>query len=161
MKKTLSLLLIACAIFSCNKPCNKPGGECTLQNTRFEDSGCAKNAGVKSTYGDKPSTITLKYEKGGLRVIINNFLMNCSITHGGIGCEVTMDGNIITYYVFENDGPTVNCCCPVETITSVVEGLEEGKHYALKFSGYSAIDFTFEKGLISITDLDSLDILDF
>ena len=157
MKKTLSLLLIACAIVSCDKP----GEKGAFQNTRFEDSGCANNAGVKSTYGNKPSTITLKYEKGGLRVIINNISLNCVIKSAGIGCEVTMDGNIITYHVFENGYPSVNCFCHVETITSVVEGLEEGKHYALKFNGYSAIDFTFEKGLISITDLDSWNNLDF
>ena len=109
-------------------------------------------------FGDDPSLLKLKYEDGGLRVTRTNATMNCSIKNGGIVCDVSVKGNVISYFVYEKNGVDVNCFCPVEEMSSVVTGLQEGKEYTLEYRCYKSatISFTFKKGLNKIIDLDSV-----
>ena len=98
----------------------------------------------------------MKYEDGNLRVTRTNATMNCAIKLNGIACDVSVDGNTIRYRVYEKDGPTANCMCRVEEMSSVVTGLKEGKEYTFNYScsTYSPESFTFvfKKGLHLIRD---------
>ena len=61
---------------------------------------------------------------------------------------------------YEKDGPDVKCMCAVKKMTSLVTGLEEGKKYDFKYSGIDRnayYSFTFNKDLLQIIDLNSLD----
>ena len=83
--------------------------------------------------------------------------MNCAITLNGIACDVSVQGNTIRYSVYEKDGPTANCMCRVEEMSSVVTGLKEGKEYTFNYScsigtGIESFTFVFKKGLHLIRD---------
>ena len=123
----------------------------------FTHTGCAADTRA-GWFGDDPSLLKLKYEDGGLRVTRTNATMNCSIKNGGIVCDVSVKGNVISYFVYEKNGVDVNCFCPVEEMSSVVTGLQEGKEYTLEYRCYKSatISFTFKKGLNKIIDLDSV-----
>ena len=95
-----------------------------LLSKEFSHTGCASGAETKAGPNDDDvSLLILKYEDGNLRVTRTNARMNCSIKKGGIACEVSVDGNIVHYKVYEKDGPNANCMCRVEEMTSVVTGL--------------------------------------
>jgi hypothetical protein len=151
--KKLTLLLISLALVA---GCTKSN---ILHTKDFSHTGCANDTRSLETrsglFGDEPSLLTLKYEDGGLRVTRTNATMNCSIKSNGIACDVSVKGSVITYNVYEKDGPVANCICPVKEMTSVVTGLEEGKEYTLKYCYFSPITFTFKKGLHKIIDLDA------
>jgi hypothetical protein len=152
MKKLIFLLLGLALAAGCSKTEANRSKE-------FTHTGCANDtraAGTRaSDFEDEPSLLTLKYEDGGLRVTRTNAWMNCSIKNGGIGCDVSIKGNVITYNVYEKDGPLTNCICPVKEMSSLVTGLEEGKEYTLNYCYYSTITFTFKKGFHQIIDLDA------
>ena len=122
----------------------------------FTHTGCATATRSAETragwFGDDPSLLKLKYEDGGLRVTRTNATMNCSIKDGGIVCDVSIKGNVISYFVYEKDGPMANCICPVEEMSSVVTGLQEGKEYTLEYRcrASATVSFTFKKSLIAV-----------
>ena len=123
----------------------------------FAHTGCANDTRASGTRADdsydEPSLLTLKYENGGLRVTRTNAWMNCSIKNNGIACDVSVKGSVITYNVYEKDGPVANCICPVKEMSSLVTGLQEGKEYTLNYCYYSPVTFTFKKGFHKIIDL--------
>ena len=127
------------------------------RSKEFTHTGCAYDTRVGETRADndynEPSLLTLKYESGGLRVTRTNAWMNCSIKNNGIACDVSVKGSVISYNVYEKDGPVANCICPVKEMSSLVTGLQEGKEYTLKYCYYSPITFTFKKGFHKIVDL--------
>ena len=146
MKKFLLLLLVLPIWAGCNKS--------QLPKTdEFVHTGCASDAGTRA-WADKSdvSLLILKYEDGNLRVTRTNAEMNCSIKRNGIACDVSVDGKTIRYRVYEKDGPTANCFCKVEEMSSVVTGLKEGKEYTFNYScaigrGIESFTFVFKKGL--------------
>ena len=73
------------------------------------------------------------------------------------GCDVSVKGDVINYRVYEKDGPTADCMCRVEEMSSVVTGLKEGKEYTFNYScsigtGIESFTFVFKKGLHLIRD---------
>lgn len=153
MFKRIILLLLMVPIWAgCTQKHNLQ-----LLSKEFSHTGCASGAETKAGSNDEEvSLLILKYEDGNLRVTRTNAMMNCSIKQGGIACEVSVDGNIVHYKVYEKDGPNANCMCRVEEMTSVVTGLQTGKEYSLDYycsHAYSLpIPFTFKQGLYLVLD---------
>ena len=118
-------------------------------NKEFVHTGCAGSPFTRGINGSEgESLLTIKYEDGGLRVTRTNAVMNCSIKNGGITCSATVDGNVIHYWATETDGPSANCMCLVEEMSSVVTGLQTGKEYTLDYRceiQYPSITFVFKK----------------
>ena len=153
MKKTLLLMLILAVFAGCNTldiPKDLHEGEVT-------HSGCATatKAGLDD---DNPPLITLRYHDGGLLVTCTNWYMNCSIKNNGISCHVSVEGDDIHCSFYEKDGPVANCICLVKTMSTVINGLENGKEYNFYYGSYSPVKFTFNIGLIQIIDPETLDI---
>ena len=156
MKRIILLLLVLPIWAGCTQKDNLQ-----LHSKEFSHTGCASGVGTKSALNDgEVSLLILKYEDGNLRVTRTNAFMNCSIKNGGIACEVSVEGNNIHYNVYEKDGPSANCMCKVEEMTSLVTGLQTGKEYSLYYYyctiGYMPISFTFQPGLYLVFDDDAL-----
>lgn len=155
MKRFVILLLVLPLWVGCNWKADPWAG-----NKEFTHTGCAGSPATKGLFGsDSASLLTLKYEDGGLRVTRTNAEMNCSIKLNGMDCQVSVEGNVIHYWVTEADGPTANCICLVEKMSSVVSGLQEGKEYIFDYScgvgrSYPSFPFVFKKGFNQIIDLD-------
>lgn len=153
--KQLTFLLIGLTLVA---GCSKSDAN---RSKEFTHTGCANDTRTVETrsglFGDEPSLLKLKYEDGGLRVTRTNATMNCSIKQNGIACDVSVNGDVINYYVYEKDGPVANCICPVEEMSSVVTGLQEGKEYTLEYRcrASATVSFTFKKSLNKIIDLDT------
>ena len=153
VKKLLLILLVLPLWTGCYK-------SLLPKTDEFSQIGCATDAGngTRSGLGQSDvSLLILKYEDGNLRVTRTNATMNCSIKLNGIACDVSVDGNTIRYRVYEKDGPTANCMCRVEEMSSVVTGLKEGKEYTFNYScsigtGIESFTFVFKKGLHLIRD---------
>lgn len=150
MKKLLLFLFILPVWAGCNKS--------QLPKTdEFVHSGCASDAGTRAGFSkSEASLLALKYEDGNLRVTRTNATMNCAIKLNGIACDVSVNGDVLRYRVYEKDGPTANCICRVEEMSSVVTGLKEGKEYTFKYScstyNLESFSFVFKKGLHLIKD---------
>ena len=154
MKKLVVLLLVLPILAGCTK------SEIS-RSKEFAHSGCAGDAATRAWGSDSDvSLLTLKYENGDLRVTRTNATMNCSIKNNGIACEVSVDGNVIRYRVYEKDGPVANCICRVEEMSSLVTGLEVGKEYTFDYScgfaNYPSFSFVFKKGLHLIQDTSTM-----
>ena len=151
----ITLLLLGLALLA---GCSKSDAN---RSKEFTHTGCAYDTRSAETragwFGGEPSLLKLKYEDGGLRVTRTNATMNCSINNGGIACDVSVKGNVISYFVYEKDGADANCICPVEEMSSVVTGLQEGKEYSLEYRcrASATVSFTFKKSLNKIIDLDA------
>lgn len=153
VKKLLLILLVLPLWTGCYK-------SLLPKTDEFSHTGCATDAGngTRSGLGQSDvSLLILKYEDGNLRVTRTNATMNCSIKLNGIACDVSVDGNTIRYRVYEKDGPTADCMCRVEEMSSVVTGLKEGKEYTFNYScsigtGIESFTFVFKKGLHLIRD---------
>lgn len=146
MKKLALLLLVLPILAGCTKS--------EISRSReFAHSGCARDAETRAGGSDSDvSLLTLKYEDGDLRVTRTNAVMNCAFTEDGLVCEVSVDGNVIRYRVYEKEGPRANCNCRVEEMSSLVTGLEVGKEYTFEYScgfgyNYPSFTFVFKKGL--------------
>ena len=127
MKKLLILLLVLPVWAGCNK-------SLLPKTMEFTHTGCATDAGTRAgTSKSDVSLLTLKYEDGNLRVTRTNATMNCAIKLNGIACDVSVKGDVINYSVYEKDGPTADCMCRVEEMSSVVTGPKEGKEYTFNY----------------------------
>lgn len=154
MKHLTSLLLLGLALLT---GCTKTG---LNRSKDFTHTGCAAETRA-GLFGDEPSLLKLKYEDGGLRVIRTNVQANCAIKIRGLSCTVSIQGNTIRYMVdYETDGPEADCICPVDEMSSVVTGLEEGKEYTFHYNGVGRcrepVTFTFRKGLNQVYDVATL-----
>ena len=119
-------------------------------------TGCASETKAGLFSKGEPRLI-LEYTPDGLRVTMKNAEMNCSIKNGGISCNVSVEGNVIRYAAYPTDGPTANCICLVEEMSSIVTGLKEGREYTIYYSCVYAlvpIDFTYRKGFRKVIDPD-------
>jgi serpin B len=155
MKKTFLFLMVLAVFAGCNTldiPAN-------LQEGEVIHSGCA--TATKSVIDDdNPPLLTLKYKDGGLLVTCSNTYMNCSIKESGIACHVSVEGDAIHCNFYEKDGPTANCICLVESMSTIIKGLETGKEYSFYYGSYEPIKFTFRVGFIQIIDPETLEISD-
>lgn len=155
MKRLLLFLFSAIILGACAKETN-------VELVKFTDTGCSKQSMVPQTKsGDgSDSQLILRYsaEVGGLEVTRTNAMMNCSINNGGLSCDFSVDGNVITYHTYETDGPIMKCLCPVSNISLILSGLRVGREYVLNYScgdvTCSPISFTFSKQLNLVLDID-------
>ena len=127
------------------------------QSWDFINTGCA-SATKGGIYGAEPS-LKLEYTPDGLLVTRKNAEMNCSIKMGGIGCDASVEGGMILYKTYEKNGPSANCICLVEEMSSTVSGLKEGVDYTLYYWCTSElplvpIDFTYKEGFVMVIDPD-------
>ena len=157
MKKAILPILSALAVLA---GCSKSNTE---HSKDFTHTGCGETR-ADAPKDDELSLVVLQYEDGNLRVTRTNATVNCSVKDRGLACRVQVDGNVIQYVMdYEKDGPDAKCMCAVKKMTSLVTGLEEGKKYNLKYSGIdrnAQYSFTFNKDLLQIIDLDSLNFLE-
>ena len=122
-------------------------------SVEFTHTGCATQ--TKGWLNDSKSELILEYTAEGLSVTRTNAEMNCSIKDYGISCDVSVSGDGILYRVYETDGPTADCVCLVELMTSTITGLQENKEYVLHYScdgSYIPINFRYHKGLRMVLD---------
>ena len=153
MKRIFLILFSVLLLGACAK-------ETTVELLKFTDTGCSKQSVVPVTKADggSESQLILKYTPEGLEVTRTNALMNCSIGNGGISCDVTCEGNVITYHAYETDGPIMKCICPVSNMSSIVAGLRTGREYVLEYYcgdvKCSPIGFTYSKQLNLVLDID-------
>ena len=152
MKRIFLLLLVLPVLAGCNLK-NDP----ILQSRGFAHTGCSSGLATRAGSDDgEPSLLTLKYEDGNLRVTRTNATMNCAIKFG-IDCDVSIEGDVIHYWVHEKDGPTANCICRVDRMSSLVSGLQPGKEYTFDYrcsmTGCPSFTFVFNDRLILIKDL--------
>ena len=153
MKRLFLFFLSAILLAACAK-------ETTVELVKFSDTGCSKQSLVPNTKGDDglESQLILKYTPEGLEVTRTNATMNCSISNGGISCDVSCDGNVISYHAYETDGPIMKCICPVSNMSSTVAGLRLGREYVIEYSCAdivcTPISFTYSKGLNLVLDID-------
>ena len=147
MKKYLSILLVLTVCAGCSK-------SNTLRIKDLTYTGCGTSTDTRAGEDEETvSLLTLKYENGNLRVTRTNTLVNCSFKDYGLVCNVSIEGNSIHYTVEAKpapDGSETDCLCLVETISSIVTGLETGKEYTFYYAGSPRIEpftFVFEKGL--------------
>lgn len=153
MKRSFLFLLSALVLASCAKESN-------VELVKFSDTGCAKgSAAVATKSDDGPSSqIILKYSPEGLEVTRTNAVLNCSISNGGISCDVSCGGNVINYHAYETDGPIMKCLCPVSNMTSTIAGLSLGREYVLMYECsdvvLSPISFTYSKNLNLVLDVE-------
>ena len=153
MKRIFLFILSAVLLGACAK-------DTTVELVKFTDTGCSKQSLVPQTKADvdSESQLILKYSPEGLEVTRTNAIMNCSISSGGISCDVTSDGNVIAYHAYETDGPIMKCLCPVSNMSSIVAGLRTGREYVLQYScgdvTCSPISFTYSKQLNLVLDID-------
>ena len=150
MKKLLLILLALTAWAGCTK-------SNVLRTKDLTYTGCATSTDTRAAEdGRIESILTLKYEDGNLRVTRTNTLVNCSFQDYGIACTVSIEGNIIHYTVEAKpspDGSDTNCLCQVETVSSLVTGLEPGKEYSFHYipsQGIPSVTFVFKEGLYLI-----------
>lgn len=151
MRRIVLLLMFLLVLAGCN----------TMESQgslKFTDTGCAVGTKAGDEYG--PSLLILKFDDGSLFVTRTNAEMNCAIKNGGIGCDVSFEGDVIHYRVYENDGHSANCSCQVEKMSSIVTGLELGKNYSFDYTcstlHYYPFSFTFEKDLNMIIDMETM-----
>ncbi|MBR5176840.1 MAG: hypothetical protein IKW89_13070 [Bacteroidales bacterium] len=150
MKKFLLIVLILPVWGGCSK----------FSVSHIKDlsySGCASSTDTRAAEdGEIESLLTLKYEDGNLRVTCTNTLVNCSFKDFGLVCNVSIEGNVIHYTVEAKpspDGNETDCLCLIETVSSLITGLETGKEYSFNYApsqGLPSITFVFEKGLFLI-----------
>lgn len=149
MKRVLFLFLALALLAGCNKT-EEPYVE------GFTYSGCTKS---ESEIIDL-SLLTLKYDGGDLQVTRTDAWMNCSFQNRGLVCTVSVQGNDIYYRVdYEKEGAEVKCVCRVESMSSWVKGLQEGKKYSFHYyccQNYLPFSFTFKDDLILVQDVSTL-----
>ena len=106
------------------------------------------------------SLLTLKYDGGDLRVERSDAWLNCSFQERGLVCSVSVKGNDIYYRVdYEKEGAEVKCVCLVNSMSSLVKGLQPGKTYSFHYyclQNYVPFTFTYRDGLVQVTDVSTL-----
>ena len=149
MKRIAFILLSLSLVFwACSK-------ETAIELVSVSDTGCGREAPATRSGDDGVSQLILEYSADGLVVTRTNAVMNCSVKTGGVGCNVSSQGNSIYCEAYERDGKSMRCTCPVENITSVIKGLSLGKEYTFFFvcdGTFSPISFTYSKGFRMVLD---------
>lgn len=150
MKRIIFILFSATILLACSK-------ETTVELVKFTDTGCDRNSLVPETKAGSDSQLILAYSDEGLVITRTNAMLNCSISQGGISCDVSSEENIIECHVYETQGKTLKCMCPVKNMTTTVGGLRLDKEYVLYYScdgDFAPISFTYSKNLKMVLDAD-------
>ncbi len=150
MKRIILILFSATILLACSK-------ETTVGLVKFTDTGCDRNSLVPETKAGSDSKLILSYSDEGLVITRTNAMLNCSISQGGISCDVSSDENVIECHVYETQGKTLKCMCPVKNMTTTVGGLRLNREYVLYYScdgDFAPISFTYSKNLNMVLDAD-------
>ena len=150
MKRIILILFSATILLACSK-------ETAVELVKFTDTGCDRNSLVPETKAGSDSKLILSYSDEGLVITRTNAMLNCSISQGGISCDVSSDENVIECHVYETQGKTLKCMCPVKNMTTTVGGLRLNKEYVLYYScdgDFAPISFTYSKNLNMVLDAD-------
>ena len=150
MKRIILILFSATILLACSK-------ETTVGLVKFTDTGCDRNSLVPDTKAGSDSQLILSYSDEGLVITRTNAMLNCSISQGGISCDVSSDENVIECHVYETQGKTLKCMCPVKNMTTTVGGLRLNREYVLYYScdgDFAPISFTYSKNLNMVLDAD-------
>lgn len=150
MKRIIFILFSATILLACSK-------ETIVELVKFTDTGCDKNSLVPETKAGSDSQLILAYSDEGLVITRTNAMLNCSISQGGISCDVSSEENIIECHVYETQGKTLKCMCPVKNMSTTVGGLRLDKEYVLYYScdgDFAPISFTYSKNLKMVLDAD-------
>ena len=150
MKRIILILFSATILLACSK-------ETTVGLVKFTDTGCDRNSLVPDTKAGSDSKLILSYSDEGLVITRTNAMLNCSISQGGISCDVSSDENVIECHVYETQGKTLKCMCPVKNMTTTVGGLRLNREYVLYYScdgDFAPISFTYSKNLNMVLDAD-------
>lgn len=113
MKRIIFILFSATILLACSK-------ETTVELVKFTDTGCDRNSLVPETKAGSDSQLILAYSDEGLVITRTNAMLNCSISQGGISCDVSSEENIIECHVYETQGKTLKCMCPVKNMSTTV-----------------------------------------
>lgn len=155
MKRLISIILPVLLLLSCSK---EPA---VVELSGFTDTGCGREnvAALTKSWEGRAPLLTLEYSSAGLLVTHTDAVLNCSINNGGIGCDLSIDGNILRMRTYEKDGNFLKCLCPVDEMKATVSGLRLDTEYVLEYAcgstKYVPINFRFEKGLKKTIDLDT------
>jgi hypothetical protein len=148
--KRLLLVLFAFALLS---GCKK-ADEVYVED--FTYSGCTK----AETETVDLSLLFLKCEGEDLVVTRKDAWLNCSFENRGLVCTVSVKGDDVYYEVnYEKEGAEVKCVCLVETMSSLVKGLQSGKKYTFHYyccKYYKPFSFTFRDGLVTAVDMSTI-----
>jgi len=148
MKKILLVLSAALFLLGCSK-------ESAVELVNSTDTGCSNDLATKVADLAEPQLI-LEYSEQGLVITRINAWLNCSIKEGGIVHEVSTDGTVIHYNVYERDGKALRCTCLVGKMTATVAGLKTGREYVLDYNcadgSCASITFTYRKGMKIVED---------
>lgn len=150
MKRIILILFSATILLACSK-------ETTVGLVKFTDTGCDRNSLVPETKAGSDSKLILSYSDEGLVITRTNAMLNCSISQGGISCDVSSEENVIECHVYETQGKTLKCMCPVKNMTTTVGGLRLNREYVLYYScdgDFAPISFTYSKNLNMVLDAD-------
>lgn len=153
MKPLVLILFSSLLVCFCAK-------ENVVQLTGFTDTGCGREtvSVLTKSWDGRVPTLTLKYSPEGLVIIHTDAVLNCSINDGGIGCDFSIDGNVIKLRTYEKNGAFLKCICPVDRMSATVSGLRTGSEYVLEYTcgstTYVPIDFLYGKDLDKVIDLD-------
>ncbi len=150
MKRIILILFSATILLACSK-------ETAVELVSFTDTGCDRNSLVPDTKAGSDSQLILSFSDEGLVITRTNAMLNCSISQGGISCDVSSDENVIECHVYETQGKTLKCMCPVKNMTTTVGGLRLNREYVLYYScdgDFAPISFTYSKNLNMVLDAD-------
>ena len=150
MKRILLIFFSATILLACSK-------ETTVGLVKFTDTGCDRNSLAPETKAGSDSQLILSYSDEGLVITRTNAMLNCSISQGGISCDVSSEENVIECHVYETQGKTLKCMCPVKNMTTTVGGLRLNREYVLYYScdgDFAPISFTYSKNLNMVLDAD-------
>ncbi len=150
MKRIILILFSATILLACSK-------ETAFELVKFTDTGCDRNSLVPDTKAGSDSQLILSYSDEGLVITRTNAMLNCSISQGGISCDVSSEENVIECHVYETQGKTLKCMCPVKNMTTTGGGLRLNREYVLYYScdgDFAPISFTYSKNLNMVLDAD-------
>ena len=105
--------------------------ETAVELVSFTDTGCDRNSLVPDTKAGSDSQLILSYSDEGLVITRTN--------------------------VYETQGKTLKCMCPVKNMTTTVGGLRLNREYVLYYScdgDFAPISFTYSKNLNMVLDAD-------
>ena len=148
MRRITFAFLSLCLLCACSK-------ESSVELVSVTDTGCAREevATRGGTLGE--SLLILEYSHAGLVVTRTNVELNCSIKTGGVSCNVSCEGGDIYCEVFETEGKSLRCTCPVKSVTATVAGLQLGHEYTIYFTcgdSFIPISFTYSEDLNMVLD---------
>ena len=154
MKRLIFTLLLPVVLLCC---CDKESSV-AVQLSNFTDTGCGRENVTTKSWDDWNPTMTLRDTPDGLVITHYDAVLNCSIVNGGIGCDFSIEGNVVKLRTYEKDGDFLKCICPVDEMSATVTGLSIGTEYVLEYTcgstKYVPIDFYYRKGLDIVIDLD-------